>query len=231
LETPHTVWQEQDADTVVPWHPATPPRLVEGPLPLSLFAGRTLALALDPGQVACRTRAGQVVQTWLDGQAPIAVGATEEADADDRLWFVRTATALSWRWRQDARLVVAVGSGRTVVLPVRGACSVVIADPVRLVRELLAGLEHLDPEVLQDVVATHVRAGLEARLRPLAEDGQLDPVRAQVLLEGLTCEQLDDDLGTLGLACQHVAATLAPDPVATVAPATTVPPGSYDDLL
>ncbi len=233
MDTTRTVWQEQDAEAVVPWQPATPPRLVEGPLPLALFAGRTLALALDPGQVACRTRGGRVVQTWLDGQPQIAVGPGDDAPAadTDRLWFVRTATALSWRWREDARLVVAVGTGRTVALPVRGVCSVMIADPVRLVTELLAGLEQLDPDVLRDVVATHVRAGLEARLRALAEDGQVDPVRAQVLLEGLTCEQLDDDLAALGLACHHVAATLAPEPVAPVLPATTAPPGGYDDLL
>lgn len=223
------VWQERSASEVTVWTPAAPRRAVEGPLALSLFAGQTLVLDLAPGQLACRECDGRVAQVWLDGQPQVAV--PDRPGPDERLWFVRDDAPLTWRWHADDALVVALGRGGTVRLPVRGAVALVVRDAMTLLESVLAGLPDLDPDVLTDVVRTHVQASLESRLQTVVDGGRLDPVRAQVLLEGLTCSDLDDDLADLGLAALHVAVTLptgagvardhGPDPI----------PVSYDDVL
>ncbi len=229
MSTTRDVWQERGADQVTIWSPADPRRPVEGPLPLSLFAGRTLVLDLAPGQLACREQEGRVAQVWLDGQPEVSLPA--HPGPDERLWFVRDDTPLTWRWREGDALVVALGRGRSLRLPVRGAVALVVRDAMALLQTVLLGLSHLDPQVLTDVLRTHVQATLESRLVTVVDGGRIDPVRAQILLESLTCSDLDDDLADLGLAALHVGITVPtaasvarrhdPDPI----------PVSYDDVL
>jgi len=229
MSTTDDVWQERNADQVTIWSPAEPRRPVEGPLPLSLFAGRTLVLELATGQLACREHEGQVAQVWLEGRPEVSVPA--HPGPDERLWFVRDDTPLTWRWREGDVLVVALGRGESLRLPVRGAVALVVRDAMTLLQAVLLGQPRLDPQILADVLRTHVQAALESRLVTLVDGGRVDPVRAQILLESLTCHDLDDDLGDLGLAALHVGITVPTE--ASVA--RHVDPGpvpvSYDDVL
>jgi len=228
-------WQTCDPQQLVTWRPAHPPRVVEGPLPLALFAGRTLVLELADRQLAGREQDGRLVQVWLGGCPEVAVpGGRDDGGAADpgRLWFLRDDVPLSWRWRQGAELTVVVG-GEPHRFPIRGACEVHLADATALYATVLRGLEDLTVGALQDAVRSCVQASLEARLQRLGTGKGLAPVQAQATLEGLAAEDLDDDLAELGLRCVHLAISVPTEATATpqAAAVTTVAPGSYDDLV
>ena len=118
-------------------------------------------------------------------------------------------------------------------MPLRGSCSVIIDDPATFHGKVLLGLESLEPEHLQGVLDTLVRAQIEARLESLVENQALDPMRVQILLNDLAAGDLDDDLLELGLRCVHLAAG-TPSRQAEPAPSPAVyetPVGSYDDVF
>jgi hypothetical protein len=223
------LWQEREPDEIVTWQPLQPPQPVEGPLALALLAGRRLVLELAPEQLAFRDLDGKLQQVYFDGVHELVIGdGRGQIDPASRLIFLRCDIPLTWRWRGSARL-----HGPGIELPLRGVCSLVIEDPARFHDQVLRGLEHLEPGQLERVLDTLVRSQIESRLGALADEPVVDPVRVQIMLNGLTVDDLNEDLLDLGLRCLHVAAaTPLPEREAepTVA-AHGAPAGSYDDVL
>jgi len=235
-------WQLDDSSRVVTWTAARPPRAVEGPLDLACFADRVLILELEPAQVACRETGGCLRQVILDGAHRLDIGtAGGQIPPQGRLYFLRPDVPIGWRWHKDAHLVIAtdpagVSDGDAaagVRLALRGLCSLHIADPVRFYTEILRGLADVQPEHLAGVLDALVRSQLATHLQPLIRRGDLDQLRAQVLLTNLTAADLSDDLGELGLGCLHLAACTAHIHAPSAAPAPPMTPvcGSYDDVL
>ena len=227
-------WQEQEPGGVVTWRPVEPPRPVEGPLALDLFDNSTLVLELAPDQLAFREQDGRLQQVFFDGMHQLRVGnGADMAPPSSRLFFLRADVPMTWRWRGETSLRVDTGHRAGVLVPLRGACSLLIADPVEFHRHILQGLESLDSDHLVRVLDTLVRTQIESRLAPLAERGALDPVRVQILLDDLVAADLNEDLYDLGVRCVHLAAyapTVEDEPVAEL-PALSTPSGSYDDVL
>jgi hypothetical protein len=224
-------WQEHDPQELVVWRPVAPARTVEGPLALELFAGRTLALQLVEGQIACREQDDILVQVWLGGHHHLTVPGDPDLAARGRLWFVRDDVPLAWRWREGSELVVSGGADRPQRLPLRGQCALTVADGPRLHQALLRGLPVLDPDNLVGLLRIHVQAALEARLGRVLGHDPVDPWHAQVLLEDLAPDDLADELAPLGLRCAEIAATTPVTGEVAPRPDAAVPPGSYDDLL
>lgn len=229
---PH--WQQRPFEDFVTWHPVEPPRAVEGPLSLEFFRDQTLVLELAPHQLAFREADGRLQQVYFDGLHELAVGhGPGQVEPDSRLFFLRGDVPLTWRWRDGTSLRVNGGHEPGILVPLRGACSVVIDDPAGFHGAVLDGLESLDDATLIRTLDTLVRTQLETRLEPLVENRSLDPVRVQIMLDGLRTEDLDEDLLELGLRCVHVAAgTLVRHEEPLVAPENAeLPIGSYDDVF
>ncbi|MBD3220802.1 hypothetical protein GF314_06130 [bacterium] len=227
------IWQDIDPDLVVTWTPAEPPRTIEGPLALDLFTDRMLALELADGQVALLTSGGEVRRVLLDGLHQLRVGTgPQDVSPDARLVFVRPDVPVRWRWSHASRLHVPVPGGRTVDVPLQGSCAVAVSDPIRLHDAVLASLDDLPADRLRGVLDTLVRSHLEQRLAGLADHHHLDPVRAEVHLEALRPDDLDDELAELGLTCRELTAAVAPaSGERDVAEGDPSPIVSYDDLL
>jgi len=225
---PHTPWQELAPEDVVAWTPASPPRCVEGPLDLDLFQGQMLALELAPEQVALHVVDGRVRRVYLDGHQQLpTVPAGSAAGAQGWLVFLRPDVPISWRWHDGVFLHV----DQRECLPLRGACSLHITDPIRFHDAVLAGLDDLPAGRLTSVLDTLVRGRLESHLQGVGGRQGLDPLRAKVVLEGLLPAALDDDLDALGLGCDHLTVAV---PVASEhdAPTRRRPcPACYDDVL
>ena len=227
-------WQEQESGGMVTWRPVEPPQSVEGPLALEFFDNSTLVLELAPDQLAFREQDGRLQQVYFDGLHQLRVGnGTDMAPPSSRLFFIRADVPVAWRWRGETSLRVDTGHPAGVLVPLRGACSLLIADPVEFHRHILQGLESLESDHLVRVLDTLIRTQIESRLAPLAERGALDPVRVQILLDDLVAADLNEDLPDLGLHCIHLAAyapAVEDEPVAEIA-AYSTPSGSYDDVL
>jgi hypothetical protein len=226
-------WQDHDPEHVVTWVPAEPPVAVEGPLALDLFCDRLLVLELAPSQVALLEVDGQIQRAYLDQGQQLDVGAeTGQTEPRGRLIFVRSDVPIAWRWGDGAELHVDVGGGQSIDLPLRGQCAIAADDPVRFFRTVLAGLESLPVERLQNILDTLVRAQLERRLGELVEHAGLDRMQAEVMLENLAPADLDEDLAELGLACGElnlfVGETTSPDAAELI---ESAPVYSYDDVL
>jgi hypothetical protein len=224
-------WQELEPDEIVTWQPVQPAQPVEGPLSLALLDGRRLVLELAPDQLAFRDRDGRLEQVYFDGIHELVVGeGTDRVDPTSRLFFVRGDVPFHGRWRESAVLHV---PGLPGPLPLRGAYTLVIDDPAGFHDGVLRGLEHLEPGQLAGVLDTMLRAQIEGRLEALDEDPAIDPVRVQIMLNGLTADDLNEDLLDLGLRCLHLAAvTPLPRPDEAPTPAEEgVLAGSYDDVL
>ena len=227
-----TTWQEHDPEHVVTWTPATPPRPVEGPLTLDLFADRLLVLQLAPGQVAVHEVDGRPRRVLLDGCHHLDVGRGPDAVAPEgSLVFLRPDVPLAWRWTAGCELYVDTGGGDTIALPLRGACALTLADACRFHERVLAGLGELQLATLTNVLDTLVRSRLEARLHDLVDRGRLDVIQASVRLEALAAEDLADDLAPQGLACARLQVAIPAPREESVTVEATVPVGSYDDVL
>jgi len=216
-------WQTQEPDDVVIWQPAVGAPAVEGPLDLLLFADRLLVLELADDQLAFREEGRQLRQVYMDRMHQFRVGdGPGEVAPASRLFFLRTDVALSWRWHAPSSLSV-----DGLHLPLRGVCSLRIADPAAFYSDILQGLESLAPETLTETLDTLVRHRLESHLQ------DLNTVQAQILLSELGAADLDDDLAELGLTCEYLAA-FTPTAIDQTVPASEpqlVPAGSYDDIL
>ncbi|MEZ4386213.1 MAG: hypothetical protein R3D98_01295 [Candidatus Krumholzibacteriia bacterium] len=224
-------WQELDADQVVTWSPAEPPRAIEGPLALEMFRGRLLTLDLAPGQIAVHVVDGRTRRVYLEGHQELDLTAGPgAATCEGWLVFVRIDAPISWRWDESTRLHLTARTGETG-LPLRGACSVLVADPLHFHDAVVAGLDTLPATRLAQVLETLVRSNLESRLQELMASQGLDPLRAKVMLESLQPADLDDDLQPLGLACSHlaVAVPVASEDVTVAADETPV--ACYDDVF
>ena len=166
--------------------------------------------------------------------AQLQVGdGTDRVSPTSHLFFLRTDVPLSWRWRGETSLRVDTGSQPGVLVPLRGACSLLIEDPAEFHRQILQGLESLESDHLTRILDTLVRTQIESRLAPLVERGALDAMRAQILLGDLAATDLNEDLHDLGLRCIHLAAftpAVEHEPVTEV-PVYSAPSGSYDDVL
>jgi hypothetical protein len=229
-----STWHDEDPQRLVTWTAVTPPRAVEGPLELVSFRGQVLILELGPDQLACREQDGRLAQVFLDGLHRLEIGESAgQTPPHSRLYFLRLDVPLSWRWQAGCELTVDTGTPEGDRLPLRGACSLHLRDPLRFYTEVLPGLESLDPRDLLAVLDTLVRSKLAAHLEPLAERGRIDRMRAQVQLADLGVEDLDDDLADLGLGCLHLAACipLEQDEPAVEALVPSALSGSYDDVL
>ncbi len=229
-----TLWQQREPDDCVTWHPMEPARAVEGPLALDFFVDQTLVLELAPHQLAFREEAGQLKQVYFDGLHELAVGdGNGQISPESRLFFLRGDVPLTWRWSEETSLRVDTGRGTSNLIPLRGACSVVIDDPAGFHRKVLQGLESLEPEVLVGVLDTLVRTQIEARIEALVENQSVDTMRVQILLNDLAAADLDDDLLEIGLRCIHLAAGTPAAREEAVAPQATyaAPVGSYDDVF
>lgn len=225
---PLTPWQELASEDVVVWTPATPPRCVEGPLDLDLFQGKMLAIELAPEQVALHVVDGRIRRVYLDGHQQLpSVPAGSDTGSAGWLVFLRQDVPISWRWHDGTFL----HTDQREHLPLRGACSLHITDPIRFHEVVLAGLDDLPTARLAAVLDTLVRSRLESHLQGVGGRQGLDPLRAKVMLEGLEPVALDDDLEALGLACDHLTVAV---PVAAEDDAPTrrrLCPTCYDDVL
>jgi hypothetical protein len=227
-----TTWQEHDPEHVVTWTPATPPRAVEGPLALDLFAGRLLVLQLAPGQVAVHEVDRRPRRVLLDGCHHLEIGHGPDAvTPEGSVVFLRPDVPLAWRWTVGCELHVDAGGGDFIDLPLRGACALSLADPCRFHERVLAGLGELQLATLTDVLDTLVRSRLEARLHDLVDRGRLDVLQASVRLEALTAEDLADDLAPQGLSCERLQVAIPAPREESVTVEATAPIGSYDDVL
>ncbi|HOX24614.1 MAG TPA: hypothetical protein PLL30_02495 [Candidatus Krumholzibacteria bacterium] len=227
-------WQTREPDSVVVWRPASPPRLVEGPLALDFFADRTLVLELAESQVACREVGGRLQQIYLGGRHELSVGhGPGKVDPASLVYFVRTDVEVSWRWRERTVLEVATGGRSPASLPIRGACRLRIADPACFHAAVLQGLPAVDTTTLTRVLDTMVRNQLEVRLEPLGDRRGVDPLRAQVLLADLQAADLAEELAEIGLECVRLAVytPAAQDEVPEPAPAAGPGIGSFDDVI
>lgn len=225
---PHSIWQELASEDVLVWTPASPPRCVEGPLDLALFEGQMLALELAPEQVALHVVDGRVRRAYLDGHQELPTTPSGgAAEPEGWLVFLRPDVPISWRWHDGASLHVNQGEH----LPLRGACSLHVTDPIRFHDTVLVGLDDLPADRLAAVLDTLVRGRLESHLQGTGGRQGLDPLHAKVMLEGLEPAALDDDLEALGLACTHLTVAV---PVAAEDDASTRRrscPACYDDVF
>ena len=227
--------QQWDTSDVATWQPARPARAVEGPLPVAMYAGQTLMIEPAEGQVTLVIRDGDVAQVLFDSAVPLDIPAASDAPgADDRLVFIRPDVPVSWQWQEQVSLSVDAPGLSGETMPLRGQCAVAVTDPVTLYRRVLAGLDDWRPEKVHDVLDHLVRRELADRLRGLDLGYGVDLMRARILLDELTADDLDQDLAPVGLRCLHLAAC-SPPPEGVAAPhggvAETVPVVSYDDVL
>lgn len=243
-----SIRSSEDPGRIVTWQPAAPPRTVEGPLALDCFEDRCLVLELACGQLACREDDGRLQQVFLDGIHRLEIGrAAGQTAPTGRLTFLRPDVPIDLRWRRDDHLVLDASGAADRVgrapatgapdhglsLPLRGACRLVLADPVLFFGSVLQGLQGPCGDSLHSVLDALVRAQLAEHLHPLLRGRDLNRVHAQTLLGGLEPADLGDDLAEIGLDCLHLTAYLPleqdrqPDPQ----PVAAAPPGSYDDLL
>jgi hypothetical protein len=230
----HQHWQQREPEQYLTWHPVEPPQAVEGPLALEFFRDRTLVLELAPHQLAFREQDGQLKQVYFDGLHELSVGlGPGMVDPASRLFFLRGDVPIVMRWREGCTLRVDAGQEPGILVPLRGVCSVIIDDPATFHRTVLEGLEELDPGRLVEAVDTLVRSQLESRLASLVENGSLDPMRVEILLNDLAAWELDEDLLELGLRCFHLAAgtpAVRREPASEL-PTENQPVGSYDDVF
>ncbi len=231
-------WQLADPDDVIVWTATQPPRLVEGPLDLSSFDGQMLVLDLAPGQFACRETEGCLRQVFLDGLHRLSVGeGAGKVSPRSRLFVLRNDLPVSWRWQGRDMLVLESNEPGGCRLPLRGACSLALADPVRFYQTVVHGLTSLDLNNLTRVLETLVRAHVGAHLQPLVQRGRLDLMQAQVRLAQLGADDLSDDLADLGLVCLQLSACTPLGAEDTTGDAREraapdlVTPISYDDVL
>ncbi len=228
-------WQDLDADKLVEWSPSPEGYLAEGPLDLTIFEGKTMAVVLAADQLAFVQSGGKLHRVYMEGAHRLRVGSgSGETPADSTLVFVRCDVPLTLRWRHQSSLVVDTGHADGCRLPLRGQCTLAITDPSMFHERVLQGLNSLDPVHLGSALDTMVRAQLESRMQTLVERRSLDPVRAQVLLAGLGAADLAEDLAEIGLGCVQLAVfTPAPEPgdrpMNEAAPEPTVM--SYDDVF
>lgn len=226
------LWDLREPDEVVTWSPAQPPQAVEGPLPLDMFRDRMLVLDLAPGQVAVHVKGDGRQRVYFDTmpQLDLGLGAHQTAP-EGWLVFLRSDAPIRWRWHDQSRLVVDLGGGAADELPLRGRCSVLVADPLRFHEAVLNGVDDLPAERLAGVLDTLVRARLEARIGGLVEGHHLDTLRAKIALEGLTATDLDDDLQALGLRCQDLVLAVPEPQDRAEASQMDEPRACYDDVF
>jgi hypothetical protein len=227
--------QQWESTDIATWQPVRPPRAVEGPLPTAMYAGQTLLIEPAAEQVTLVIRDGDVAQVLFDSAMPLDVPAdSDAAGGDDRLVFIRPDVPISWQWQEDMSLAVDTAGLAAESMPLRGQCTVAVCDPVTLYRRVLAGLDDWRPEKLHGALDAVVRRELADRLRGLDLGFGIDLMRARILLDELTADDLDQDLAPFGLRCLHLAA-YSPPPGGVMAPdggaAETVPVVSYDDVL
>jgi membrane protease subunit (stomatin/prohibitin family) len=231
-------WQFVDPSDVITWTAAQPPRLVEGPLDLASFDGQMLVLDLDAGQIAYREAEGCLRQVFLDGVHRLRVGeGAGQVSTRSRLFFLRTDQPVTWRWQGRDALVLEADGPDGYHLPLRGTCSLGLADPVRFYQTVVHGLASLDLQDLTRVLDALVRAQLAAHLQPLVQRGRSDLMQAQIRLSQLGADDLSDDLADLGLVCLHLIACTPVDSEDPTGDAreleatSVVAPASYDDVF
>jgi len=226
------LWDLREPDEVVTWSPAQPPQAVEGPLPLDMFRDRLLVLDLAPGQVAVHVKGDGRQRVYFDTMPRLDLGlGVHQTAPEGWLVFLRCDAPISWRWHDQSRLVVDLGGGESHALPLRGRCSLLVADPLRFHSAVFEGVDDLPTGRLAGVLDTLVRARLEARLGDLVDAHRLDPLQAKIALENLTAADLDDELHALGLRCQDLVLAVPVAQESSESSPVDAPHACYDDLL
>ena len=160
--------------------------VIEGPLDLASFAGRSLQLRLETGHLALLTLDGELRAALLDGGHLLRIG-EEAGDVPPgaRLLFLDTERPLAVRW-----------SGAALT----GEADLRVADPALFFNAFLRHAEEVGEPFIRRVAATLLQDRLARWL-----DGQAAAAPAPgVSLPAVTPALVAPWLAAVGLACETI---------------------------
>ncbi len=176
--------------------------VVQGPLDLESFSGKSMMLSLDTDQTALLIEDEKLHAIYLDGTHNLIVGhGFNQISPKASLVFISMASSLQLRWKKD-KPVQWSSSDKSGII---GHCDLTITDPVAFYNSFL----HDNKSIAEEHALTELDTMVRDVLAELIGNNSLGggPTTVAELQSRLTCvsaQTLTEELAAQGLTCHQL---------------------------